>query len=199
MSILLPERMTLKVKKEAVDFRQAVARAHKRPQDSDGWFFEPWNAEQVKDPTTGKTYAFEQAPTNLLVNEQDCWRLRPEDTLHGFADRKDHRCMLDPMKVSLLPPAMGDNINLLDEGVSAELFTAYAGCAGILPPRTTGLQGRFLFSISTTMGKWARLINTLLSFKRAYDSNAPLTEVLPEVVKAHPVRYGSMGLKNPGG
>jgi arginine decarboxylase len=190
--------LTTEVIKEAVDFRKAVARIHKRHQNSGDWFFKPWNAEQVKDPKTGKTYAFEDAPDDLLVHEQDCWRLHPEDTWHGFTGLKDNWCMLDPIKVSLLTPGMGDDGQLLDEGIPAELFTAYVGRFGIVPTRTTDFQVMFLFSIGITKGKWATLINTLLSFKRFYDSNAPLGQVLPELVQAHPERYGSQGLKDLG-
>jgi arginine decarboxylase len=190
--------LTTEVIREAVHFRQAVARAHKRHEASSDWFFKPWNAEKVKDPKTGKIYPFEEAPVDLLVHEQDCWRLHPADTWHGFDDLKDNWCMLDPIKVSLLTPGMGDDGQLLDEGIPAELFTAYVTRFGIVPTRTTDFQVMFLFSIGITKGKWATLINTLLSFKRFYDRNAPLGEVLPELVQAHPERYGSLGLKDLG-
>jgi arginine decarboxylase len=104
--------------------------------------------------------------------------------------------MLDPIKVSLLTPGMGDDGKLLSEGIPAELFTAFVGRFGIVPTRTTDFQVMFLFSIGITKGKWATLINTLLSFKRFYDGNAPLSEVLPELVRDHPRRYGSQGLKD---
>ncbi len=190
--------LTTDVIREAVHFRQAVAKIHKRHGAEGDWFFKPWNAEQVKDPQTGKVYSFEEAPTDLLVHEQDCWRLHPQDTWHGFDGLQDNWCMLDPIKVSLLTPGMGDDGRLLDEGIPAELFTAFVGRFGIVPTRTTDFQVMFLFSIGITKGKWATLINTLLSFKRLYDRNAPLGEVLPELVKAHPRRYGAQGLKDLG-
>lgn len=191
-------RLTTEVIREAVDFRRAVARSHKRHLDNGDWAFKPWNAERVKDPATGKTYAFEEAPVDLLVNEQDCWRLHPEDTWHGFEDLSADWCMLDPIKVSLLTPGMGDDGKLLDWGIPAEVFTAFVGRSGIVPTRTTDFQVMFLFSIGITKGKWATLINTLLSFKRLYDRNARLTEALPELVRGHPERYRSLGLKDLG-
>jgi arginine decarboxylase len=190
--------LTTDVIREAVDFRQAVARIHKRHQANNDWFFKPWNAEVVKDPQTGKQHDFAEAPAELLVREQDCWRLHPDDSWHGFSDLKDNWCMLDPIKVSLLTPGMGDDGNLLDSGVPAELFTAYVSRFGIVPTRTTDFQVMFLFSVGITKGKWATLINTLLSFKRFYDSNAPLSEVLPELVRDHPERYAALGLKELG-
>jgi len=190
--------LTTDVIREAVDFRQAVAKMYKRHTAAGDWFFKPWNAEVVKDPKTGEKYDFADAPVDLLVNEQDCWLLHPKDTWHGFTDLKDKWCMLDPIKVSLLTPGMGDDGELLETGVPAELFTAYVSRFGIVPTRTTDFQVMFLFSVGITKGKWATLINTLLSFKRFYDDNAPLGEVLPELVADHPDRYGSMGLRDLG-
>jgi len=190
--------LTTDVIEEAVAFRQAMTRAYKRHTSKGDWAFKPWNAERVRDPKTGKSYAFEDAPAELLVHEQDCWRLHPDDTWHGFDGLKENWCMLDPIKVSLLTPGMGDDGKLLDKGIPAELFSAFVSRFGIVPTRTTDFQVMFLFSIGITKGKWATLINTLLSFKRLYDSNAPLREVLPDLVKAHPERYGSLGLEDLG-
>jgi lysine decarboxylase/arginine decarboxylase len=47
-----------------------------------------------------------------------------------------------------------------------------------------------------TRGKWGTLVTALLDFKKAYDSNAPLTEVLPTIATAAPDRYKDMGLKD---
>ena len=35
--------------------------------DKKNWFFKPWNAETVKNPTTGRNVAFEDAPADLLL------------------------------------------------------------------------------------------------------------------------------------
>lgn len=190
--------LTTDVIREAVDFRQAVARMYRRHTDAADWFFKPWNAETVTDPQTGKTHHFADAPSDLLISEQDCWRLHPKDTWHGFANLEPDWCMLDPIKVSLLTPGMGDDGELLDNGIPAELFTAYVGRFGIVPTRTTDFQVMFLFTIGITKGKWATLINTLLSFKRFYDANAPMEQVLPELVARYPERYGPMGLRDLG-
>ncbi|GLS91852.1 arginine decarboxylase [Psychromonas marina] len=184
--------------KEAVSFRQSVAKAHKRHSDNNDWFFKPWNAETVVDPATGESFAFEDAPSELLVTEQKCWRLDPKAKWHGFNDLQEDWVMLDPVKVSLLTPGMSEEGELQETGIPAEIFTAYASRFGIVPTRTTDFQVMFLFSIGVTKGKWATLINTLLSFKRHYDENAPLTEVLPELVSSNPGRYANLGLKDLG-
>ena len=55
-----------------------------------------------------------------------------------------------------------------------------------------------LFSIGITKGKWGTLLTNLLAFKRAYDSNRPLAEVLPEIVAQYPDRYRNVGLHDLG-
>ena len=39
-------------------------------------------------------------------------------------------------------------------------------------------------------------MNALLNFKADYDANRPLRDTLPDLVQAHPARYGAMGLKD---
>ena len=52
----------------------------------------------------------------------------------------------------------------------------------------------FLFSMGITKGKWSTLLNALIKFKQLYDCNAPVAEVLPELVNDYPESYHMMGL-----
>ncbi|MCK9788108.1 arginine decarboxylase [Providencia rettgeri] len=190
--------LTDEVIREAIDFRQSLGYLYKEFINDDEWFFKPWNQEMVKDPATGKRYAFEDAPVELLMKEQSCWVMNPEDKWHGFKDIPEDWAMLDPIKVSILSPGMGDDGKLLDSGVPAALVTAWLNHYGIVPTRTTDFQIMFLFSMGITKGKWGTLVNALLSFKRHYDNNTALKKVLPEVVEASPEIYGEMGLRDLG-
>ena len=62
--------------------------------------------------------------------------------------------------------------------------------------KTTDFTILFLFSMGVTKGKWGTLVNALLDFKRDYDVNAPLEQVLPGLVEAHAERYGGHGLRD---
>ncbi|VEB51289.1 arginine decarboxylase [Salmonella enterica subsp. enterica] len=128
---------------EAVDFRQAMARLYKEFTDEGDWFFKPWNKDVVTDPQTGKTYDFADAPAKLLATDQNCWVMRPGETWHGFKDLPDNWSMLDPIKVSILAPGMGDDGELEASGVPAALVTAWLGRHGIVPTRTTDFQIMF--------------------------------------------------------
>lgn len=190
--------LTQEVINEAVDFRQAMARLYKEFTQDGDWFFKPWNQEIVTDPATGKQMAFEDAPAKLLATEQSCWVMNPEDNWHGFKDLPENWSMLDPIKVSILAPGMGDDGELQEKGVPAALVTAWLSRHGIVPTRTTDFQVMFLFSMGVTKGKWGTLINTLLSFKRHYDANTPLSSVLPDLVAQQPEIYAKLGLRDLG-
>ena len=190
--------LTQEVIEEAVNFRQTVGRIRRRFEEKNDWFFKPWNAETVKDPKTGRKIAFEEASSELLCTQQDPWVMHPKDTWHGFHDMAPHWCMLDPIKVSILAPGMGDDGKLQEAGVPAALVSAYFTRFGIVPTRVTDFQIMFLFSIGVTKGKWGTLIANLLSFKRHYDANEPVSRVLPELAARHPARYRNLGLRDLG-
>jgi arginine decarboxylase len=186
--------LTQEAIEEAVDFRQAVSRIRNTFAQKKDWFFKPWNAETVKGAGKGGKVPFEDAPTDFLCTHQEPWVMKPGDHWHGFHDIADDWCMLDPVKVSILAPGMGDDGKLEKSGVPAALINAYFNRFGIVPTRVTDFQIMFLFSIGITKGKWGTLLTNLLAFKRDYDSNRPMTEALPEIAAQYPERYGKIGL-----
>jgi arginine/lysine/ornithine decarboxylase len=104
--------------------------------------------------------------------------------------------MLDPIKVSVLTPGVAGRGGLEKRGIPATLVTAYLHHRGVEVEKTTDFTILFLFSIGITKGKWGTLLNTLLEFKRDYDANAELAQVLPELVASHSEVYGKLGLRD---
>ena len=185
--------LTQEVINEAVDFRQAVGRVRREFAKKKDWFFKPWNVETVKG-SGGRKVPFEDAPAAVLTDSQEPWILRRGDKWHGFDDVADDWCMLDPVKVSLLSPGMGENGKLEKTGVPAALVNAWFNRFGIVPTRVTDFQVMFLFSIGITKGKWGTLLTNLLAFKRDYDANRPVAQSLPEIAAQYPARYGKVGM-----
>ena len=185
--------LTQEVIQEAVDFRQAVSRIHRDFADKKTWFFKPWNVEHVTD-AKGRKVAFADADSELLCNSQDPWKLRPGDKWHGFDSIAADWCMLDPVKVSLLAPGISEDGELEDTGVPGALINAYFGRFGIVPTRVTDFQVMFLFAMGIIKGRWGTLLSNLLSFKRDYDGNRPVSDVLPEIAAQSPERYRNVGL-----
>ncbi|RQW80796.1 MAG: arginine decarboxylase [Methanothrix sp.] len=174
---------------EAVAFRQMLRRIWVQYDSVGDWFFNVWNADVVTDPATGNYMSFEDASEWLLVNEPSVWVLHPEDKWHGFEDLEDDYCMLDPIKVSVVTPGVSLDGTLKKTGIPATLVTAYLDHRGIVVEKTTDFTILFLFSIGITKGKWGTLINALLKFKEDYEANAPLVEVLPDLIAAYPEHY----------
>lgn len=192
------EALTTESIQEAVAFRQLMSRLHTEFSDKGDWFFNSWQPDFIKVRSGKKVtkVAFHDASPELLVTDPSCWVLHPGETWHGFDRLDDDYCMLDPIKVSVVTPGVATTGGLEKTGIPASVVTAYLGRQGVVVEKTTDFTILFLFSIGITKGKWGTLVNALLDFKRDYDSNAPLTSVLPDLVQAYPNRYGDMGLKD---
>jgi arginine/lysine/ornithine decarboxylase len=171
-----------------------MGRANREFAEKHDWFFNTWNPETVTDPASGATRRFEDASPELLASAPECWTLRSGDRWHGFGDLEDGYCMLDPIKVSVITPGVAPAGGLDTHGIPATLLTAYLHRRGVEVEKTTDFTILFLFSIGITKGKWGTLVNALLDFKRDYDRNASLSEVLPSLVADYPSVYGGQGL-----
>jgi arginine decarboxylase len=192
------EALTQDVIDEAVACRLAVARIRQEFLAKKEWFFAPWNAETIKDKKTGKRVPFQDVPASRLASDPECWVLHPGEDWHGFDNIPDGWCMLDPIKFGIVCPGMKTDGALDAHGIPADLVSAYLGRSGVVPSRTTDHMVLFLFSVGVTKGKWGTLINALLDFKKDYDRNAPLAEVVPNIAAAGGKRYAGMGLKDLG-
>jgi arginine/lysine/ornithine decarboxylase len=104
--------------------------------------------------------------------------------------------MLDPIKVSVVSPGVKTDGSFEDWGIPATLVTAYLDHRGIVVEKTTDFTILFLFSIGVTKAKSGSLINALLNFKHDFDLNAPLADVLPDLLSNHSDRYHGIGLKD---
>ena len=181
---------------EAVAFRQTMGRVNREFAKQQDWFFNTWNADEVREKKGSKKVAFADANPEFLASDPDPWVLHPGDTWHGFGDLEDGYCMLDPIKVSIVTPGVAEAGGLDKRGIPATLITAYLHRRGVEVEKTTDFTILFLFSIGITKGKWGTLLNALLDFKRDYDANTPLAEVLPELVTGSPDVYGTLGLRD---
>ena len=180
---------------EAVAFRQTMGRVHRQFAAKKQWFFKTWNADFIKGKG-GKKVRFEEASPDQLATDANCWVLHPKENWHGFGDLEDGYCMLDPIKVSIVTPGIADKGGLEKTGIPATLVTGYLHNRGVEVEKTTDFTVLVLFSIGITKGKWGTLLNALLDFKKDYDDNAPLEQVLPHLTNSHGATYGGMGLRD---
>jgi arginine decarboxylase len=183
---------------DAISFRKAMSSiAHRLRQAEQGWFFRLYQPEYVLDPFDGKTYLLEDAADGLLTNRSSAWTLKPGETWHGYQDDDiaDDYCMLDPAKVTILTPGVNAQGVVEDFGIPAAILTEFLDGRRVEIARTGDYTVLVLFSVGTSKGKWGALLENLFEFKRLYDSEAPLEEVLPELVTKYPARYRNVTLK----
>ncbi|MFD7660680.1 Orn/Lys/Arg decarboxylase N-terminal domain-containing protein, partial [Actinosynnema sp. NPDC059797] len=178
---------------EAVRFRQAMIRLGKRLADAGDrppWFFGVWQPTEVTD----ERVPFHEAPLDLLRADPRCWALEPGAEWHGFRDLEPGFCLLDPVKVTITCPGVDALGEVSGFGIPARVVTAYLETRRIVVEKTDVYTFLVLFSMGITKGKWGTLLDALTDFKQLHDDGAPLGEVLPDLVKAHPERYRGLTL-----
>ena len=102
--------------------------------------------------------------------------------------------MLDPTKCSIATPGIKGGREFGDWGVPAAIPAAILRARGIVSEKTSFYTILVLVTAAIEKGKSATLLSELLEIKRLYDRAAPLHEVLPDLVAAHPERYGQLTL-----
>lgn len=184
---------------ESIAFRKAVVSVKRKLQDEEGessWFFDVLQPKEVRDPASGKKYDFEEAPMALLSQEPSCWTLDAGASWHGFAkeDIEGTDCMLDPVKVSITCPGITPDGKYEPMGIPGYIVTKFLDDRRTEIARTGDYTLLILFSVGITKGKWGTLIESLLEFKRLYDSGALAVDAIPSLKNASP-KYGRMTLK----
>ncbi|MFD1151572.1 Orn/Lys/Arg family decarboxylase [Saccharothrix hoggarensis] len=182
---------------EAIRFRQAVVHLGRRlaeAGDRPPWFFGAWQPDEVTDPDTGERVPFDRAPVDLLRTRPECWTLDPDAEWHGFGGLEPDFCLLDPVKVTITCPGVDAAGEVAGFGIPARVVTAYLETRRIVVEKTDVYTFLVLFSMGITKGKWGTLLDALTDFKHLYDHDAPLAEVLPDLVAAHPRRYAGLTL-----
>jgi arginine decarboxylase len=185
---------------DAISFRKAMSSIAHRLRvydDGDGWFFRLFQPDRVTDPSDGKTYIFEDAPDELLTNNSGSWTLKPGEDWHGYNDDDvaDEYCMLDPTKVTILTPGVNAQGAIAEWGIPAAILVEFLDARRVEIARTGDYTVLVLFSVGTSKGKWGSLLENLFEFKRLYDTEATLSEALPDLVEKYPQKYRNMTLK----
>ncbi len=186
---------------DAVSFRKAMSsvahRLRRAASNGDGWFFRLYQPELVVDPETDQSYVLEEAPDKLLMTEPSCWTLKPGEAWHGYqdADIADDYCMLDPTKVTILPPGQNAQGAIEEWGIPAAILVEFLDGRRVEIARNGDYTVLVLFSVGTSKGKWGALLENLFEFKRLYDTDAELSEAMPELVTRFPARYRGVTLR----
>jgi arginine decarboxylase len=165
---------------EALSFRRALANVRRNLATNDWWF-------SIWQPSLGEG--------SEGVATED-WLLEPDADWHGFGEVAEDYVLLDPIKVTLVMPGLTAAGRMEQQGIPAAVVSKFLWERGLVVEKTGLYSFLVLFSMGITKGKWSTLLTELLEFKRSYDANLPLTQVLPSIAQAGGVRYHGMGLRD---
>ncbi|MGL4455461.1 MAG: lysine decarboxylase CadA [Plesiomonas sp.] len=156
----------------AIRFRKEIKQLRA---ECEGWFFDVWQPENI--------------------DEVACWNLDPKDGWHGFKDIDENHMFLDPIKVTLLTPGLSKEGSLEEQGIPASLVAKFLDDRGIIVEKTGPYNLLFLFSIGIDKTKALSLLRGLTEFKRCYDLNMKVKNVLPSVYASNPEFYEEMRIQ----
>jgi lysine decarboxylase len=157
----------------ALHFRNEVTRLQAESED---WFYQIWQPDEIEQ-------AF-------------CWPLSPGEQWHGFSDVDNDHMYLDPIKVTILTPGMSRSGELDEWGIPAALVAKYLDEQGIIVEKTGPYNLLFLFSIGIDKTKALSLLRELMDFKRAYDLNMKIRDILPDLYAESPEFYKNMRIQD---
>ena len=169
--------------------------------DEERWFFDPFvpdvvtiRGSQFTDDVTDARW--EDLPTEVIKQEQQCWNFAPRAAWHGYAGYADGYAMVDPNKLTLLTPGIDRRTGeYLKFGVPATVVANYLREQGVVPEKCDLNSILFLMTPAEDESKLNTLIAKLVKFKNLWDQDAPLVEVLPSIAAAHGERYAGYTLR----
>ncbi|WP_336818443.1 lysine decarboxylase LdcC [Cedecea sp. MMO-103] len=157
----------------ALHFRREVQRLR---EESEDWFFDIWQPDHV--------------------DEAECWPIAPgEEDWHGFRDADAEHMYLDPIKVTILTPGMSELGEMAEEGIPAALVAKFLDERGVVVEKTGPYNLLFLFSIGIDKTKALSLLRGLTEFKRSYDLNLRVRNMLPDLFAEDPDFYRNMRIQ----
>lgn len=179
---------------EAVQLRRKIALLERDFHREGEWFFSMWQPQHVK--YEGRRINFADCPVDYLASNQEPWVMNSQDNWHGFADMEDDYVMLDPIKLTILTPGIGNDGQLHPGGgIPASVVSNFLIKHNIVCEKTDYYSFLLLNSLGTNRAKQGSLLAALFEFKKLYDCNVPLETVFPELVKKFPERYKGETLK----
>ncbi|WP_114194481.1 lysine decarboxylase LdcC [Edaphovirga cremea] len=166
-------RLITRSVERALHFRKEVMRLR---EESDGWFFDIWQPEEI--------------------DEAECWPLNPDDNWHGFGETDRDHIFLDPIKVTILTPGMDEKGALAKTGIPAALVAKFLDERGVVVEKTGPYNLLFLFSIGIDKTKAMSLLRGLTEFKRSFDLNLRVGNMLPDLYAEDPDFYRNMRIQD---
>lgn len=128
-----------------------------------------------------------------LMKDAAGFTFEPGAAWHGFEGYEEGQYYVDPCKLLLTTPGLDPATGrYTEEGLPAAILARYLRERGIIPEKSDLNSILFLLTPAETTEKMNRLVDELAAFEASLEADAPLREVLPALVGAHPERYAGM-------
>ncbi len=178
---------------EAMNFRRAM-RDHK----VDGWWFDIWGPKGIPDVGIGSREAWVLKPEGPIRGGAEATQIgggaEASKQWHGFGEVAEGFNMLDPIRTTILTPGLSLEGEFAEFGIPAPVVCKYLAENGVIVEKY-GLYSMFvMFTMGTTRDKWKALIAGLENFKRDFEGNALVSNVMPKFATSHS-QYSAMTLK----
>ena len=152
-----------------------------------------WQPDRIA--IMGKKVHFDSLDNEYLINNRNCWMLKPGQKWHLFENINRDQIMLDPQKVTIATPGIDFNGKAQEVGIPASVVTAFLRDRGIVVEKTGYYSWLCLFSMGASRGKSGTLLAELFTFKKQYDDNSDVEVVIPSLPEAYPEVYLERGIK----
>ncbi|VTZ48907.1 Inducible ornithine decarboxylase [Methylocella tundrae] len=192
-------RLGVELRKKIRAVRREFEEKEKNPARK--WFFDPFVPDRVSLPESAsegpREVAWEDIPTDELTSNARYWEFSPGARWHGFTHVAEGFAITDPNKLTLLTPGFDRATGAYeDHGVPAPVVAQYLRENRIVPEKNDLNSLLFLLTPGVESSKAWTLLSALVAFKKLHDDNARLVDVIPEFVRARPLRYAGLRLRD---
>lgn len=172
--------------RESIEFRRAVTAQAAAQTQAGGWWFQVWQPDDLFAASSDE---------ERLTAGPAAWSMSPGAAWHGFQDIPDTEyAQLDPTKVTILTPGVDTAGVSQPFGIPAPLVAGYLREHGVVVEKTGFYSVLFLFTIAVNPGQTDSLIAALNHFKRDYDNQEQIEDVMPTLYAQFPDRYRNVSL-----
>lgn len=133
---------------------------------------------------------WESFDTDEMAHNLKFFDFKPGEKWHAFEGYGERQYFVDPCKFLLTTPGINTETGEYEDfGVPATLLANYLRENNIIPEKCDLNSILFLMTPAEDMDKMSKLVEQIKRFEDLLDADAPMSEVLPGLYKAHEERY----------
>lgn len=142
------------------------------------------------------TARWEHAKVETICNDLEFFEFKPGEKWHSFDNYGEGQYFVDPCKLLLTTPGIDtDTGEYADFGVPATILANFLRENQIIPEKCDLNSILFLLTPAEDMAKMQHLVIQLARFERLLEADAPLSQVLPNVVAKANGRYDGYSIR----